>query len=341
MATDHGKLDYTKCRIDELRQFVQDREVITSNAYAHSDHSKTFHRFDDLPPEIRLLIYAYPLTYGEPLPAQTAILRVSKQVYSEAAPVLYNATSFRIVIEGKDAMIWVGDVERGLLKPAMLMGNGRAYKACDALQAMRKTRQVSIVLHMTATMERRDFQYFHAIVRAFSLHMVQAPTLKAVTFEVKGAPIIWNTGHLQMILAPCAVLPRSTKLIVTGVSCGAGTAVTLMRQKRMRPRLLRDNTTELRTTLVAAREVLDELEASAASLGRPHRTVIRYLIRQLYNEGGAMETIDMAEINVICQKLSTAVKAGENFVKALKGAISLQPDMWQSKMSWWDRDARL
>ena len=111
-------LDYQKCTTTELRKFFEERTGTTLNegqlqkvrhygryqlvdGLRQMDREATFPRFMELAPELRLGVYGALLTAtkkkhrqeGEPA-LHPAILRTSKQVYSEAMPVLYKKNNF-------------------------------------------------------------------------------------------------------------------------------------------------------------------------------------------------------------------------------------------------------
>lgn len=115
-------LDYDECTTTELRKFFEERtgtpldegqlqKVRDYGSYplihrlSQMDREATFPRFMELAPELRLCVYEALLIapkgkHGrDGIPKiHPAILRTSKQVYSEAMPVLYKKNKFRAEI---------------------------------------------------------------------------------------------------------------------------------------------------------------------------------------------------------------------------------------------------
>lgn len=116
-------LDYETCTTDELRKFLEERtgtaldEGQLQKVRDHGscplidrlqqmDREATFPRFMELAPELRLGVYEALLIAVESTPKHKevstlhpAVLRTSKQVYSEAVPVLYKKNKFRAVVK--------------------------------------------------------------------------------------------------------------------------------------------------------------------------------------------------------------------------------------------------
>lgn len=110
-------LNYRACDRRELYNFILARrgpvpikvrktEQVYIDVLREMDKKAKFSHFMDLPPELRLMIYGHvlapePVT-GEPIPIDTqddpnlSILRVSKQVHTEALDVLYRNGTFHI-----------------------------------------------------------------------------------------------------------------------------------------------------------------------------------------------------------------------------------------------------
>jgi hypothetical protein len=113
-----GLLNYDNCSLKELRAFIEDRTGAAANEReilaAHlrkMDQTRTFPRFMELPPELRVNIYeallvdnrardekGWLLDDRDKCKLHTAVLRTSKQVYSEARPVLYSKNKFSVRI---------------------------------------------------------------------------------------------------------------------------------------------------------------------------------------------------------------------------------------------------
>jgi hypothetical protein len=100
---------YQRCKVDELKAFAAARHIdvaykrlkksIIIDILKKADKSRPFHRFLDLPREIRNMIYEYSLKV---LPGQTTchpqILATCKQINREASGFLYddNVTTIEI-----------------------------------------------------------------------------------------------------------------------------------------------------------------------------------------------------------------------------------------------------
>lgn len=110
-------LDYDNCSLEELRASIENRTGAAVNEReilaAHlrkMDQTSTFPRFMELPPELRINIYEALLVDhrardergwllgNDDCKLHTAVLRTSKQIYSEARPVLYGKNKFSVII---------------------------------------------------------------------------------------------------------------------------------------------------------------------------------------------------------------------------------------------------
>lgn len=111
-----GHLCYDKCTNDELRKFAKDRDLLPrTNDHLCSrdgmvkllmsgDMHPTFHRFCDLPAELREQIYhLYVAGITEkPLqhPVDPPLTRVNNLLRTECLAIFYKACTFRIIIGG-------------------------------------------------------------------------------------------------------------------------------------------------------------------------------------------------------------------------------------------------
>jgi hypothetical protein len=119
--------DYKKCTIAELCKFFEERtgtvlneaqlqKVRDHGSYPlidrlrEMDRERTFPRFMELPPELRIGVYEALLVTAagnnkhRGMPSiHTAVLRTSRQVYSEARPVLYKRNKFWAVVRHAEA----------------------------------------------------------------------------------------------------------------------------------------------------------------------------------------------------------------------------------------------
>jgi hypothetical protein len=121
------QLDYDKCSLQELRTFIDKRTGSAVDAkellIAHlrrMNQTKKFPRFMELPPELRISVYEAllvddrirgekgRLVGDQDCKLHTAVLRTSKQIYSEAMPILYSQNKFSVKIgytwEGQPAL---------------------------------------------------------------------------------------------------------------------------------------------------------------------------------------------------------------------------------------------
>jgi hypothetical protein len=110
--------DYDHCSLEELRAFIEDRtsaavkeRKILAAHFRRMDQAREFPSFMELPPELRINIYETLLVDNrtrdekgwlkderDKCTLHTAVLRTSKQVYSEARPVLYDRNKFSVMI---------------------------------------------------------------------------------------------------------------------------------------------------------------------------------------------------------------------------------------------------
>ncbi|OQN99688.1 hypothetical protein B0A51_18791 [Rachicladosporium sp. CCFEE 5018] len=345
MSQKYGKLDYSRCKISELRRFVLDRETPSSRTIASTpkllkddlierlrelDQTKTFHHFADLPPEIRLLIYPYVLTYNETSKAHPAILQVSRLIYPEALAVLYDNTSFEIHIEALSATVHAGGLLRGRFKPAMLMERSRADKALEALTAMRKARHVKLVLCASANLQDHDYNYVYEIVRATTFHMADSTTLETLVIEVTDPETVTDGNDLRSALCPFALLPKRTVITVTGI--GPDNGLFLAYEQRVRPSLTPKETRSLHKVLRDARVLLPRLETLAGGLGRPYGNMILKYIKDLYRGPYWMGPVDTQLVVAICNAMKATMRVAEEVEEALNKTMELQPKGWEGKM---------
>lgn len=111
-------LDYDRCSLEELRAFIEnrtgaavnEREILAAHL-RRMDQNKTFPRFMELPPELRINVYealmfdnrardekGWLKDERDTCTLHTAVLRTSKEVYSEARPLLYDRNKFNVMI---------------------------------------------------------------------------------------------------------------------------------------------------------------------------------------------------------------------------------------------------
>lgn len=111
-----GKTNYEVCKDSELRKFVHDRKLLTVAAPLQqvitrkvmidllktADDRQTFHKLQDLPPELRERVAKYYLReFSSTLifPTQPPLARASRLVREEVLPLFYQRCTFEIHFE--------------------------------------------------------------------------------------------------------------------------------------------------------------------------------------------------------------------------------------------------
>lgn len=104
---------YDKCSEDEAKKFAIDRKLIRANSelsrqditfwLIHEDMNPTFSRFEDLPPEIRTIVYEIYMNdfAGKDLerPTQPPLARATRLLRKEALPVFYGKCTFVVYLD--------------------------------------------------------------------------------------------------------------------------------------------------------------------------------------------------------------------------------------------------
>jgi len=110
-----GLLCYDECSDRELKKFVRDRNIARTEETTDrlslvsmlqaDDASRAFHRFSDLPAELRVRIYEFHIAdFADTtlyFPVQPPITWASKLARAEALPVFYNTCTFAIALQGR------------------------------------------------------------------------------------------------------------------------------------------------------------------------------------------------------------------------------------------------
>jgi len=102
-----GYLCYDQCSLPELKTFVQDRHLESkatrkalTQALLSADANPTFHRFLDLPAELRAVVYDIHMHEftRDPLrhPSQPPLTRTNRQLRSEALPIFFATCTFTL-----------------------------------------------------------------------------------------------------------------------------------------------------------------------------------------------------------------------------------------------------
>ncbi|OQO11572.1 hypothetical protein B0A48_03299 [Cryoendolithus antarcticus] len=335
MSNKYSKLEYGKCKMGELRQFVQDREVTDPIGPEQTakrsrpdlikhlrklDLAKSFPRFNDLPPEVRLLIYEYPLTYDGYGSEQTAILRVSKQTYAEALPILYTINLFEIRVDDADPEVFVGGCFRGRFKLPLMTGYSKTY---PVLKAMRNARHLRLRLTASKGLTPKDLAEFKEVTRASGLMMLHAPHLK--TLDVAFKYLVVGSADetaLKVVLRPLALISSGVRITTTGASFNIGPL--LDESRRVLGWISPDDVRALHKTMRKAYAVMKRLKSAARNMGEPHRSNISGIIERLYFGSAGAVGLDAKQIKSQSKALENAVEGGDEFEEALAEAMKLQ-----------------
>lgn len=248
-------LNYRSCYVVELRHFLQNRTTLPAKAIqklnkakmvsrlTKLDTQRTFSRFMDLPPELRLGIYQRVLLIDgkESGKNHAALLRVSRLIHSESEPVLYCGNSFLVQVNRGPVMKWaVSDswktewdlsLPRVLVRPNytppppvkvdidMLLGlRHLTMRLCDP----EELRGREVYYH------RRT--YYPCVAEnsftIISLMLSSAARLKTLTItNVPQQDSFWDVDELTRLLYPVIFLQKSAAIKVEGGSLALHTAL--------------------------------------------------------------------------------------------------------------------
>ncbi|KAK5124508.1 hypothetical protein LTR85_001725 [Meristemomyces frigidus] len=169
LVTARFALDYAACTLDELRKFARDRNLrtsseLTSNSRAlvsllHLVDEHTSFRFEDLPPELRNLVYSELLTLrnksgrGFCFPE---VLRASKKTCAEASAILYedNQLPISIDVRSPNDSLRVNNVEI-----EYALGSGIAEPLHGWPQYIQRFRRFEIKIRLDTDASARRLQY--------------------------------------------------------------------------------------------------------------------------------------------------------------------------------------
>ncbi|KAI7514891.1 hypothetical protein KC347_g141 [Hortaea werneckii] len=111
LRSEQGHMSYHNCSSDELRRLIQARKMETSllglklskselvDILQSEDQRPKFHRFQELPPELRNRIYKYHFaSFHQPIcaPSQPPITKVSSLLRRETLQLFYHSCVFEV-----------------------------------------------------------------------------------------------------------------------------------------------------------------------------------------------------------------------------------------------------
>ncbi|RMY90305.1 hypothetical protein D0864_01720 [Hortaea werneckii] len=111
LRSEQGHMSYHKCSSDELRRLIQARKIEASplglklskselvDILQSEDQRPKFHRFQELPPELRNRIYEYHFaSFHQPIcaPSQPPITKVSSLLRRETLQLFYHSCVFEV-----------------------------------------------------------------------------------------------------------------------------------------------------------------------------------------------------------------------------------------------------
>ncbi|OQO11701.1 hypothetical protein B0A48_03428 [Cryoendolithus antarcticus] len=335
MLTKYGKLEYPKCKIGELRRFLSDREAIDNRASSPGsrldkssmvkrlrelDKSASFHRFNDLPTKVRLIVYGYTLAHKAPDCAQTEILRVSKSVHAEAEEVLHISYPFTIRIWYGGSGIGTNMIPHCSFESIVLDHDD--YGAKHALAAMHKVRNLKLRLQTPNGLYSGLCSHFHGTVRAICIIMADAPRLQDVAIEVIDPNADLLDARWVQILGTTSFLSKRARITMSTTAAEDDTRVVYF--GRAQPVLPADDLVQVHNTATRAREFLPRLDGMLAGVGGEHATKITRAFRHLYFGVNAMRKVSLVEMMQNRVQVEKAVERAKRFKDAFDGAMKLR-----------------
>lgn len=257
-------LNYHECTTEELRKFLEERTGTTltegqlqkikdHDSYPlidrlrQMDREATFPRSMELAPELRLGIYEALLIatktahkHDEVSALHPAVLRTSKQVYSEAVPILYKKNKFRAEVAYAERSSWS---RISGTKPVCSLMVRRSGGGCPfqyrmetgAVSLMRSLFNNSATMHMLrmlthltididlmAPQGRSDrLEYFDLTcytMRGLCLSLGGASKMKELTVRVKSGDQDSSDIDLAGILWPLLFLREDVEVKFKGIT---------------------------------------------------------------------------------------------------------------------------
>jgi hypothetical protein len=210
-------LDYIKCSLQELRTFIDNRtgsavdarELLTAHL-CRMDQTKTFPRFIELPPELRINIHEALLVKdrardqkgwlvgNEDCELHTAVLRTWKQIYSEAMPILYSQNKFSVGIGytreshhpagNRECVLRIAQPGHKLSFHTTAMQRGRGYPGWRSFYGKPPLNMLRTLKHLTVNLGLvmpRDSYPAEACEAVAALCLVLAGTCKLESLTIK------------------------------------------------------------------------------------------------------------------------------------------------------------
>jgi len=242
-------LDYRSCYVTELRHFLKSRTTLTAkeirklnkakmvSRLKKLDTQRTFSLFMDLPPELRLNIYQRVLLINgeESGKNHSALLRVSRLVYSESEPVLYCGNSFHVQINPA-AMNWTVSKswESEWNLPQACRSNWRIYASLSPVKIdmLFGLRQLTLRLSdLIITRIRDGCHYRHGYYLGMSLAnicLMLSSSTKLKTLTITNVPpqdSFWDINELTKLLFPLVFIRKPATIKVEGGTLALATAL--------------------------------------------------------------------------------------------------------------------
>jgi hypothetical protein len=247
-------LDYTKCSLAELRKFIKSRTITKLSTTAHwklnvqgrlhlvvrlrqMDQDATFTRFMELPPELRVSIFEsllvdkrvwdeensdWLVSYDD-YKIHPAVLRTSKQIYAEAAPILYDQDKPHITIESVLERTWR---HRSSAWALSIIHPGRRFPfhqkmstvgcvsvlhrlfTCSTMETMRAMKTLTVSLNLVTPQDRRLAPLVDArnAVATLCLSLTGASKLEELTIKLSSERSQISDLDLARLLWPLILL---------------------------------------------------------------------------------------------------------------------------------------
>jgi hypothetical protein len=254
--------DYEKCTVAELCKFFEERtgavlneaqlqKVRDHGSYPlidrlrEMDTERTFSRFMELPPKLRIGVYENLLViakgkikHGGMSSIHTAVLRTSRQVYSEARQVLYKQNKFWAVVRHAEAgsRHSSAPIVACFLQIAKPGGNISFYRKTpclngrtsllhrlleDSLMGMlRALTHITVDLDLTTPGKQETSEYvIHTcdVITALCLSLYGASKLEEITIKIEAGDATDDTD-LAYILWPLLFLRTNVVIKFEGIS---------------------------------------------------------------------------------------------------------------------------